>query len=919
MAGVPKLAGHDVVGREQELAQLRAFLCSRQRTGALLLTGAAGIGKTVLWSAGLALAEGGGRFVMAARPSGAETGMAFAGLIDLCDGVGQDAITALPAPQRAALDVALMRAEPPEDAAPNPHAIALAVLTLLRGLCAAAPVVVAVDDLSCLDGPSADVLTFAARRLREEPVAFLLARRPGAPSDLERAVDPGHLEVAGLDMNAVRRLLAVRLGLFPPRVLLHRITDISQGNALFALELGRTVRAAGTARMSQDMILPDTVENALTARVSALSPGIRQLLLAAALSDGLHRAEIDAVGGHENVDAAFDDRLLVRDGSRIRTAHPLLAAAAVAASTPAQRRAAHRKIGRALPEEERRALHFAMAMLGPDRRLAARAAHAAARAAARGARPQAAVLSEHALRLTPEGAPESHDRLLRLAEHLHLAGEAGRMSELLTAALESLPRGTPRARALLLLAHGPTVTTRAQYEQQLDLILAENDVEAAVRLEALACKSAASAVDAVERIADARGWARGALASAQHEGAAVQRRLLYALAWATALAGQPIEDLCARFGALSSDAVFYAASPERVAAQRLVWRGELAAARIVLTRMLQQADAQGEGVSYALQRLHMCELELRAGCWDAAAVLLDEWAQSAEGELLSLPMYERCRALLCAGRGEAGLARYWAALAITRAEECGDGWDRLEALRARGMAALLDQDPAAAATDLRSVYEHTEREGVREPGAFPVSPELVEALVELGAIDEAAAVTETLHRRAEAQEHPWGRATARRCRALLRLTADPYAGADAAAQSQAAEELAAMGFAFDQARCLLSLGRSQRRAKQWGAARRSLEAAAAGFDRLASGGWARRARDELARVGGRAPDAPGALTVTEQRVVELAAAGMSNKEIARTLSIAVHTAEVHLSRAYAKLGVRSRTQLAARRAPQQAE
>jgi DNA-binding CsgD family transcriptional regulator len=282
-------------------------------------------------------------------------------------------------------------------------------------------------------------------------------------------------------------------------------------------------------------------------------------------------------------------------------------------------------------------------------------------------------------------------------------------------------------------------------------------------------------------------------------------------------------------------------------------------------------------------------------------------------------MYERCRALLCAGRGDAGEARDWAARAITRAEECGDGWDRLETLRARGIAALLDQDPAAGADDLRSVYEHTEREGVREPGAFPVAPELVEALVELGALDEAATVTETLHRRAEAQEHPWGRATARRCRALLRLTADPYDDADAAAQSQAAEELAAMGSAFDQARCLLSLGRSQRRAKQWGAARRSLEAAAAGFDRLASGGWARRARDELARVGGRAPDAPGALTVTEQRVVELAAAGMSNKEIARTLSIAVHTVEVHLSRAYAKLGVRSRTQLAARRAPQQAE
>src|SRR5262249_27978141 len=162
---------------------------------------------------------------MAARPSGAETGMAFAGLIDLCDGVGQGPIAALPAPQRAALDMALMRAEPREDAAPAPHAIALAVLNLLRGMCVAAPGAGAADDLPWLAGRSAEVRTSAGRRLRKGPVAFLLARRPGAPSDLECALAPAHLEVAGLDMDAVRRLLAVRLGLFPPRVLLHRITD----------------------------------------------------------------------------------------------------------------------------------------------------------------------------------------------------------------------------------------------------------------------------------------------------------------------------------------------------------------------------------------------------------------------------------------------------------------------------------------------------------------------------------------------------------------------------------------------------------------------------------------------------------------------------------------------------------------------
>ena len=95
-------------------------------------------------------------------------------------------------------------------------------------------------------------------------------------------------------------------------------------------------------------------------------------------------------------------------------------------------------------------------------------------------------------------------------------------------------------------------------------------------------------------------------------------------------------------------------------------------------------------MSYALQRLHLCELELRAGEWDAAARLLDEWAESSDRELLIFPMYERCRALLAAGRGRAGEAERWAAKAIARADATGVRWDELEALRARGIAALLD-------------------------------------------------------------------------------------------------------------------------------------------------------------------------------------------------------------------------------------
>jgi DNA-binding CsgD family transcriptional regulator len=901
----------EVFGRDSELTALRGLVAADRRAGAMLLTGAAGIGKTALWEAGLEMARAAGRLVLAARPAGAEAGMAFAGLIDLCDPVGPEVLADLPAPQRSALEVALLRAEPLRGAAPGPQAIALAFLNALRGMAAVQPLVVAVDDLPWLDPLSVSALTFAARRLRDEPVAFLLARRPGSPSPLELVLAPERLEVGALDTNALRRLLASRLAMFPSRVLLRRIVDVSQGNALFALELGRSVRRGGVPAGNPDMILPASVEDALGARAVALVPGVRRVLLAVALTGGLTREMLEAVAGRATVDAAFDDGVLVRDESRVRASHPLLAAAAVNQSGPQERRAVHVAIAGAVADEELSALHLALATGRPNDRLAARLTAAAARASSRGARPQAVVLAEHALRLTPAHAAERHERLLTVAAYLNLAGETQRLTDLLGPAIGGLPAGTARARAWLLLCEGFGVTNLAEYERQLDHALAEEHVDAGVRAQALAKKTTATAVVAVRRVPEAEQWAREALATARGVGAAVERHLLYSLSWATALRGLPVDDLCARVAALSVESIYLVASPERVAAQRAVWRGELGAARPALARLLQQADDRGEGESYALQRLHLCELELRVGDWGAAGRLLDEWAESAERELLNLPMYERCRALLAMGRGHVDETRHWAAQAITRADAYGDGWDRLEALRARGTAALLAREPSVAIVDLGAVQEHTEREGVADPGVFPVVPELVEALAELGDLDRARSVTETLTRQAQDQAHPWGLVTARRCHALVRLAAGRYDRAAGADLADAATELAGLGLGFDSARCRLSLGRSQRRLKQWGPARESLERAAAAFVRLGSAGWAQRAQEELARVGGRIPGAPGALTPTEHDVVQLAAHGLTNKEIARHLSIAVHTVEVHLSRAYVKLGVRSRSQLAA--------
>jgi DNA-binding NarL/FixJ family response regulator len=334
-----------------------------------------------------------------------------------------------------------------------------------------------------------------------------------------------------------------------------------------------------------------------------------------------------------------------------------------------------------------------------------------------------------------------------------------------------------------------------------------------------------------------------------------------------------------------------------------------------LTRFLAQADEQGERESYALQRLHLCELHLRVGEWDAATALLEEWGDSSDRGLMFRPKYERCRALLYAGRGDAAEAQSWARRTITLAEQTGSRWDGLEGARALGISALLSHEPGTACSALREVWAHTQREGVEEPGVFPVAPELVEALVESGELDEAGMVTTRLSELAESQAHPWGLATARRCKSLAQLAAASYDERAAASLDAAATAYAELGLRFDRARSLLSLGRAQRRFKKWGVARRSLEQAASIFDAVGSPGWAEQARSELSRVGARRPVASGELTESEQRAAELAASGRSNKEIARELFVTVHTVEVHLSRAYAKLGVSSRRQLAARLTP----
>ncbi len=899
-----------MIGREAELASLERVVGGGPAGGAMIVIGEPGIGKSTLWDVAVGLARARGIRVLCAQSSGSEARLPFAGLIDLLESVGDAELEHLPPPQRQALEVALLRAAPGEDPAQS-TAIAIGLLGLLRSAAAKRPVLVAIDDLQWLDQPSAEAIAFAAQRVRDAGISFLLTRRAARIGAVERVLARHRLErlnVSGLSVGAMRRLLLDRLGLTVSRQLLRRIVDVAEGNPLFALEIGRSLVESGTPDASEEIPLPDTVEEMFGARVARLPGRVRRVLLAVALSADPTAEQVAAVTEPGALEAAIDAGVATVDGNRVRASHPLLAAAARSGAGPRERRELHLALAEVAREEQLRVLHEALATTGPDSELAGRLIAAADDARSRGAREQAALLASHALRLTPSGSADRADRVLMLAERLDEAGEVRQATTLLDEELPDLPAGTLLARALLLLGDGVGVTSIKEQQRYLERALDECGEDLNMRAYLLAKMADNDVVAGVRRLRESE---RLVLEAAKHATEApVVRYTLHALAWPRAFTGRPVDDLCERSRVADDPSAYISATPERVAGKRLMWRGELEAARELFRSLSELADERGELTSYAMLRLHLCELALRAGDLEWAGRLLDEWAESSDFETQFRPQYHRCRALLAAQTGDPGGTARWASEACERAAASGCRFDELEARRASGIAALLEQAPERALEDLRPVWEHCEREGVLEPGAFPVAPELVQALVEVGDLAAAREVTERLAGLAETQDHPWARATARRCHAQIALATDQRDAAAAAGLREAAGELEALGFRFDAARCLLDLGRALRRAKQWRSARESLEDAATSFERLRSSGWAELARAELARVGARRPGASDELTPTESRVTELAAEGLANKEIAAALYVTVNTVEVHLSRAYAKLGVRSRSQLA---------
>jgi DNA-binding CsgD family transcriptional regulator len=897
-----------MVSREGELERIRLFLGNDGPSRCLFVSGDAGIGKTTLWEAGLNAARERAYTVLSTRTSEAEVALSFAALADLVDGVDPDVLSGLPAPQLRALEVALRRKDP-LGAALDPFAVSAGFLGAIRSLAERGPLLVAIDDVQWLDAASADSLQFVARRLAGDTVRFLITRRTGNETPLERVLhNRGALDIAvvPLSFGATGRVLSERLGHALPRRILRQVYESSHGNPLFAIEVGRLLIAGGMPDIGAELPIPHVVEDAFGARVRALPAPERRVLLAVALSAGMSRSELTKLADPLAIEDAMSSGLVVIDKDRVRPTHPMLAAVAKKQATARQRRDLHLALASVVDDPTLSARHLAMATPSPDENAARIVTAAAEIASKRGAVQDAAALGAHALRLTTRDAPERADRLLALGRYYVRADDMARVTELLSEGMSEMPPGRARGLAHLLLADASVLHGDAAH---IELALAEAGGDPEVRALALAKRSRLQAQTECQGIDQAEAWALEAVTIAQSGGAEVEDRARAALAWARVIRGRPIDELLPSPPTSGRHLGQPETSFDRPLGARLTYRGQLVEARGIFLRDLALADERGDLQSSRFAQQLLCEVALRSGDVGDAAQRLDELA--GQGLAWMIRVRARLSALLAAVVGDPAGAVRWASMALDGDSGHVHGWDRLEAMRALGLAALFEGDSTNAVESLQVVWEHTVREHVDDPGVFPVAGDLVEALVRSGDLGAAGGITEVLRGRAVEQEHPWGLVTARRCATILRL-ADGYSDEAASDLSEVAQEYGQLGLGLDRARTLLFLGGVQRRANKRGAARSTLTTSVTQFEMLGCLGWAQLAHAELRRVSGRPSSDRTSLTPSEQNVTDLAASGLSNKEIARQLFVSINTVEGHLSRAYVKLGVRSRAQLARR-------
>jgi DNA-binding CsgD family transcriptional regulator len=914
MSGVPVMA-RQFVGRAEELEAIHLLLDAPEQLSAVAaLPGEAGIGKTTLWLAGIDAAAVRGYRILSARPSGAETQFAFGGLTDLLRDAAGDVLPELPPIQRRALEAALLLGESQIDA--DHRAVATAFLEALRTLARDSPLCLAVDDVQWLDAASHAALDYALARLDRAPVAGLLAVRGDVPEWLRRAVPEERLRtvaVAGLSLGATHELLRARLDARFARPALIRLWETSRGNPFFALELAAALqRAGGTLAPGNELPIPSSLDELLHARIESLGRAALEVARSVgALADptvGLLEAALGA-RFDPGLAEALDARILELDGERVRFTHPLLGSTVATRQTPARRRSLHARLADVVPSAEERARHLALATAEPNGDVARLLEAAARTAQARGAPAPAADLAEQALQLTPRSSPDDARRRLHFAADMHhRAGNTARAIELLERARVAAAPGNERARVLTRLADVQVttpVTAIGLYYEALEEA-ADDELRASIYI------GLASMIDWGEGIEKQLEHAELAVRTASRVAdTAVRCRALGVYGVTHFFAGRGIAT------ATMEEAISLERSlaewplddgPTEFFAYQLAWAADIERGREAFQELANAGKSRNDATTEAWALYFLGFLEWRAGNWEEAdRYIVDSLDLYAQLDIL-MPT-EFCNAAIAAHRGRIDEARARAQGAIIRGK--AEGMRIAESLQGwvLGFVELSLGDASTALVHLRRSYE-VSTEFMLEPAMRVELGDLLEALIAIDELEEADEVLAAWQERANALDRAWALAILARCRGLLLAARGDLEGAFACFDRAFAEHDRSSD-PFQNARTLLALGRTQRRAKKRGAARTTLEDALTRFEHLGAPLWAEQARVELARIGGRASSRRD-LTQAERRIAALVADGRTNREVAAALFVTEHTVEGALTRVYRKLGIRSRTELAHR-------
>ncbi len=894
----------NLIGRDAELARLRALIGGAG--GTLIIAGRPGVGKSAL----LAEAVRDAPRMLSTTGVQSEIALPFAALRDLVEPVLAD-VDDLPPAQRHALRAALALEET-EGLDPG------TVLHAFAGLVTAlAPVVIAVDDVQWLDASSRDAVAFVARRAERLGISVVVVHAlrgepmDGWPDLPTMAVD----ELAPPDALRLLRRTDLAVGVA------EALATAVGGNPLALIEAPAALtpgQRSGRDALPDMPSVGERITRAYRARLDTLPPETgRALLLAASSSDGAAAPLAVAIGdaGLDALGPAEDADLVVLDGNVVRFRHPEVRAAVYHAATPSQRRAAHRALAAVLPDDHG-AWHLAVAADRPDEDVAAALGRLASEAASQGAPATALQVMRRAVALTPEPATR-RERALAAG---HLALFIGRPETALAIAEDLPPSTDPSGRADTQSLVGEAMAQAGRPAEAQALLRAEAvRVEAddpgraaALFTQAAVCTMGCGPVDVVaETAAQARRLAP--------PGADLVPAVLEAAA--RAAGGDHAFAREVLLGRLDELRSLDLSSPEHqiigLAGLCLHWLEELDEAVALMAPVVRTLREHGAVTPLAFPLVVLVAVHGRRGDFRAA----DELAREAEmlgeeaiGAFLQ-GLVLNARAFVAAILGDDAACTAAAARARAVSERLGIHAQSAVAEHALGLLALSRGDLDMAIVQFERAGDACRSFGTRDPGYLDYEGDLVEAYARTGRFDDARRVLAQLREGARLTGGTWAAVASARCAALL--------GRDDEIDGHLAVAMAAherLSMSFERARTQLVFGERLRRARRRSDARALLEPAALTFRSVGAWRWADRADAELAAAGGRPPGTDGgaaiplidSLTVREQEVCGLVVRGATNAEVAASLFLSRRTVEHHLRQVYRKMGVRSRSELAAK-------